>query len=179
MYEKNCLNYGFITQLKHAKHVIVLQMHPSSQQEKAQLFEKIYAVDGDASIHTLHAHTLHTQDSPEINMLLTAVKGPSCVILCETYEKFVSLLQLFVKAKTTLPFTITGAKYLETMLNSSDLRVLANKVLQWDDILEVTHPTSFMVGSLHIHADGCECDPVHDSVNNSSLGEEKLSSLCS
>ena len=41
MYEKNCLNYGFITQLKHAKHVIVLQMHPSSQQEKAQLFEKL------------------------------------------------------------------------------------------------------------------------------------------
>ena len=166
MYEKNCLNYGFLTMLKHANHVLVLQMHPSSQQEKAQVFEKVYAIDTDASIHTLQAHTLRTQQDSELSMLLTAVKGPSCVIFCETYEKFVLLLQLFVQAKPTLssalhtsgklPFTLTGAKYFETMLNVSDLHVLANKILQWEDILEVTHPTSFMVGSLHVHTEKCD-----------------------
>ena len=155
MYEKNCLSYGLATQLKQSNYVIVLQMHPSSQQEKAQLFEKVYALDTQASIHTLHAHSLQTQDSPEINMLLTAVKGPSCVIFCETYEKFVLLVQLFVKSK--LAFTLTGAKYVDRMLNSSDLHVLANKVLQWQDILEISHPTCFMVGSLHLHAHQCEC----------------------
>lgn len=161
MYEKNCLNYGFTTHVQDAKHVIVLQMHPSSQQEKTHLFDKIYSIDLDASIHTIHAHTLHTQKHHETNMLLTAVKGPSCIIVCETYEKFVLLLQMFGKTseKTPLPYTVTGAKHLDKMLNPADIAVLAHKSLQWEDILEMTHTSSFMVGSLHVHGDTCVCEP--------------------
>lgn len=176
MYEKNCLNYGFITHIKDANHVIVLQMHPSSQQEKTHLFEKIYAIDTDASIHTLHAHTLHTQDHTETNMLLTAVKGPTCVIVCETYENFVLLLQLFARTKHTLAFTVTGAKYFNTLLKPSDINILANKSLQWDDVLELTHPTSVMVGSLHIHAEVCECDSVHTASENDSAEHKSFAS---
>jgi len=161
MYEKNCLNYGFTTHVQDAEYVIVLQMHPSSQQEKAHLFDKVYSIDMNASIHTIHAHTLHTQDHHETNMLLTAVKGPSCVIVCETYEKFVLLLQMFGKTseKTPLPYTVTGAKHFDTMLSPADIAVLAHKSLQWEDILEMTHTSSFMVGSLHVHADTCAYKP--------------------
>jgi len=162
MYEKNCLNYGFIARVPHTPYALVLQMHPSSQQEKEDFFAKVRAIDTHASMHTIHAHTLHTQNDPTTRMLLTAVKGASCVITCDTYDAFVSLLQMCDQKteKTVIPFTVVGAKYHESMLDPASITVLAQKSLQWDTVLEMTQAPCFMVGSLHIHVEKCTCDPV-------------------
>jgi hypothetical protein len=160
MYEKNCLHFGLIARLQQAQHILVLQMHPSSQHEKAQVLEKIFTIDPQVSVHTLHAHTLQTQDDPDIHMLLTAVKGPSCVMACDTYTSFVQLLQLFMTAKTPLPFTVTGAKTMDRMLSPASLDVLAHRTLEWDSLLKIAHPGSYMVGSLSLHASTCVCTPL-------------------
>lgn len=160
MYEKNCLNYGFITHVPDARYVIVLQMHPSSQQEKKRLLTKVYSIDKNVRMYTIHAHTLHTQNHAGTRMLLQVVKGPSCVILCETHDTFVALLQLFLQTteKKTLPFTLMGAKYLHTLYDYAAITVLAKQSLQWENVLEMTTASCFMVGSLHVYAEKCVCD---------------------
>lgn len=118
MYEKNCLNYGFIksvlshgtsekhqcsesnacsfeaSKIPHSKYVLVCQMHPSSQQEREDFVSKINAIDTHAIMHTIHASTLRTTNDQVTLTLLTVVKGTSSVITCHKYETFISLLQL-------------------------------------------------------------------------------------
>lgn len=169
MYEKNCLHQWFIAEVPYAKYVLVLQMHPSSQQEKEDFVSKIRAIDMHTQVHTIHAHTLHTTNDPETLTLLTLVKGTSSVITCHTYETFVSLLQLChqkTKKKsgqshtpTTLPFTIVGAKNNETLLDVSAITVLTEKSLQWETVLEISQPASSMLGVLHMHVHACTCEP--------------------
>lgn len=158
MYEKNCLNARFLSHVERAYHVIMLQMHPSSQQEKADVFAEVYAIDTQASIHTLHAQSLSAQDHPCIDMLLTGVKGPSCAIVCSSYDTFVLLLRMFAQKADHVPCSVTGAKHFDSILDPTALTVLAKKALQWDDVYETTHSSSCMMGSLHVHVDECVCD---------------------
>lgn len=157
MYEKNCLHAGFLSQVHNALHMIVLQMHPASVQEKARVFDKVYTIDPDAQIHTVHAHTLHTHNNASIDMVLEGVKGPSSVIVCQSEDKLVALLHLFATEAKDLPCTVTGAKYHALMVDALAIDVLAKQAMRWEEVLDITACSSMMVGSLHVHAQTCVC----------------------
>ena len=156
-YEKNCWNVGFINIAEQAEHVIVLQMHPSSAQEHAMLFDEVHALDPHAIVHTVLARRVRHQAC--VHMLLNGVKGQSCMIVCKTNGALVSLLQLFYKTKIPLPCTVTGVKYENKMLDLVSVAVLAQQSLHWDHILNMTqNSSSDVVCSIHTHADQCMCE---------------------
>jgi hypothetical protein len=157
-YEKNCWNVGFINIAEQAEHVIVLQMHPSSAQEHAMLFDEVHALDPHAIVHTVLARRVRHQAC--MHTLLNGIKGQSCMIVCKTNNALVSLLQLFYRteSKIPMPCTVTGVKYENEMLNLVSVAVLAQESLHWDDILNMAQdPPRNTVCSIHTHTDQCLC----------------------
>lgn len=158
MYEKNCLNHRFVAHVKETTHMAILQMHPSPKQEIMHVFQKVYLLDPYATIHTIHAQTLHTRGLQYFELLLSTVKGPSCVLVCKEYNAFISVLRLLCTESeiNSFPCTLIGVKHFEKMLSPAAVSVLTQKPLQWNDVLEMTQPSSQAVESLNVYLKECE-----------------------
>ena len=57
MYEKNCLTYSCLKHIEQSPYTIVLQMHPSTSQEKKEFMQKLYEIEPNVKLQHIRAHT--------------------------------------------------------------------------------------------------------------------------